>query len=67
MSFEHPPLIALPTGLCDADAAKLLDWLYELAATVQSHYAGQLHRYDHCRDERQQALWPAGADDEPPF
>ena len=67
MALDYPPLIALPTELCDADAAKLLDWLYELAATLESHYAGQIHRYYHHPDERQQPLWPEGPNDEPPF
>ncbi len=34
MLFEHPPLIALPTELSDEAAAKLLEWLYELAAKL---------------------------------
>ena len=67
MAFEYPPLIALPAELSDEAAAKLLEFLYELAAVVESHYAGQLHRYDHRPDERQQPLWPAGPNDEPPF
>jgi hypothetical protein len=64
VSFEYPPLIALPADLSDEAAAQLLEWLYELAATLESHYAGQLHRYYHRPDERQQPLW---RDDEPPF
>jgi len=61
---EHPPLIALPTELSEEAAAQLLQWLYELAAAVESQYAAQLLRYCHRDDERQQPLWP---DDEPPF
>ncbi len=64
MSFEHPPLIALPGELPDEAAAKLLEYLYEFAAALESHYAAQLHRYYHRGDERQQTLW---RDDEPPF
>ncbi len=64
MLSEHPPLIALPTELSDEAAATLLEWLYELAANLESHYAAQLHRHYHRGDERQQPLW---RDDEPPF
>lgn len=64
MLFEHPPLIALPTELSDEAAATLLEWLYELAANLESFYAAQLHRHYHRGDARQQPLWP---DDEPPF
>jgi hypothetical protein len=61
---EYPPLIALPTELCDEAAAQLLEFLYELAAAVESQYTGQLLRYYHQDDERQQ---PLCSDDEPPF
>ena len=64
MLFEHPPLIALPTELSDEAAATLLEWLYELAASLESHYAAQLHRHYRRGDARQHLLWP---DDEPPF
>ena len=65
MPFEpHPPLIALPTELSDEAAAQLLEFLYELATTLENHYTGQLLRYYHRPDHRQQPLWP---DDEPPF
>jgi len=64
VSFEQPPLITPPAELCDEAAAQLLQWLYELAAALESQYAAQLFRYYHRDDERQQPLWP---DDEPPF
>ena len=64
MSYEQPPLVALPTELSDEAAAQLLEWLYELAGALESHYAAELLRYYHRHDERQQPLWP---DDEPPF
>ncbi len=63
MSDEYPPLIALPTELCDEAAAQLIEFLYELAGALESHYTGQLLRYYHRDDERQQPLWP---EDEPP-
>ena len=64
MSDDYPRLIALPTELSDEAAAQLLEFLYELAAAVESQYTGQLLRYYHQGDERQQPLWP---DDDPPF
>lgn len=62
MAFEHPPLMPLPAELSDEAAAQLLEWLYELAAHLESHYAAQLQRYYHRSDRR--PLWP---DNEPPF
>lgn len=64
MSCEYPPLVAPPADLSDEAAAQLLDWLYELTAALESQYTGQLLRYYHRHDERQQPLWPG---DEPPF
>jgi hypothetical protein len=58
----YPPLIAVPDGLCDNDAAALLDFLYELAAAIESHYAGQLHRHHATQDDDQLSLL-----DDPPF
>ena len=58
-----PPLLALPTELSDETVAQLLECLYELARSLESHYAGQPHRYYHPGDERQQPLWS----DDPPF
>ena len=65
MSHEYPPVIALTTELSDEAAAQLLEFLYELAAAMENHYTGQLLRYYHRPDQRQQPLWPP--DDEPPF
>lgn len=62
MNQPYPPLIALPNGLCDDDAAALLDFLYELAAAIESHYAGQLHRHHAAQDDDQLSLL-----DDPPF
>jgi len=64
MSWEPLPNITLPGELSDETVAQLLECLYELARALESHYAGQLHRYHHPRDQRQQPLW---SDDEPPF
>jgi len=64
MPCEYPPVIALPCELTDEAAAQLIEWLYEFAASLESLYAAQLHRYYHRADPRQQPLW---RDDEPPF
>ncbi len=37
---------------------------YEVAHLFESYYAGQLHRYYHCTDERQADLWE---EKDPPF
>jgi hypothetical protein len=42
---ELPPLIAIPTELGDETVAQLLELLYDLAAAIESQYAGQLLRY----------------------
>ena len=65
VSDDHPPLIALPTELCDEAAAQLLEFLYELAGALENHYTAQLLRYYHRPDQRQPPLWPS--DDEAPF
>ncbi len=64
MDCEHPPLVALPTELSDESAAKLLEFLYELARVLENHYAAQLRRYYHPGDERQCDLW---RENDPPF
>lgn len=61
---DEPPLIALPDELPDEAAVALLEWLYEAARLIESHYAGQLHRYYHRPDPRQRELWDAR---DPPF
>ncbi len=64
MHTEHLPLVCLPTELCDDDAAKLLEFLHELARVLENTYAAQLHRYYHRGDDRQPDLWD---DHDPPF
>ena len=56
---REPPRIALPDELSDEAAAALLEWLYELAHLVETHYAGQLLRYYYRPDPRQHELWDA--------
>jgi len=50
------PLVCLPTGLSDEAAAKLVEFLYELTETLESHYFAQLHRYYHPSEIRQHDL-----------
>ena len=61
---DYPPLVPLPTELSDEAAAQLLEFLYELARTLENTYAAQLHRYYHAHDERQLDIWD---EQDPPF
>jgi hypothetical protein len=61
---DYPPLVTLPTDLSDEAAAKLLEFLYELARVLENHYAAQINRYYHPGDDRQPDLWD---DQDPPF
>jgi hypothetical protein len=38
------PLVCLPLGLCDDDAATLLQFLYDLTEALERHYTGELMR-----------------------
>ena len=64
MYDDPPPLVALPTDLSDEAAAKLLQFLHELARALEHYYAAQLHRHEHPVDERQGDFWD---DSDPPF
>jgi hypothetical protein len=46
------PLVCLPLDLPDSAAAELIEFLHQLTATLERHYAGQLHRYYSAADER---------------
>ena len=61
-AYERP-LLALPDDLDDAAVVALVEFLYEAARALENHYAGQLLRYYHRPDHRQQSLWH----DDPPF
>ena len=63
MNTEPRPCIAVPEDLTDEAAAALVEWLYDAARVLESHYAAQLLRHYQRPDERQSCLWP---DDEPP-
>ncbi len=43
------PIVCLPMELSDEAAAKLIEFLYELADSLERHYAGQLMRYTRSR------------------
>ena len=62
MNEPYPPTVPIPDALSDEAAAQLLECLYELARVLESHYAGQLHRYYARPDHRQLPLWK-----DPPF
>ena len=65
MSWEPVrPALALPDELSDETVAALLGLLYDLARELESHYAGQLHRYYHLQSVREQQL---AEDDEAPL
>jgi hypothetical protein len=63
MNHDYRPLVALPDGLCDADAVKLFRFLLELTHALGDHYDEALLRNQHRPDPRQRDLW----DDDPPF
>lgn len=58
------PIVELSDELSDQAVAQLVESLYELARTLENHYAAQLYRHYHRADERQQHLC---FDDDPPF
>ena len=64
MNHQPPPLIAVPLDLSDEAAAKLTDFLLQIAHQLESHYSEQLDRYHSGTDDRQPDLW---SDTDPPF
>ena len=64
MNHPPPPLIALPLDLSDEAAAKLTDFLLQIAHQMEDYYSEQLSRYHNRADERQPDLW---SDTDPPF
>lgn len=59
------PIVCLPMELSDESAAKLIEFLYELADALERHYAGQLMRYTRERSATPGA--PDTASDHSPF
>lgn len=64
MNEHSPTLIPLPAELSDEAAAQILELLYELAAALESAYAGQLRRYYRTGQNRPE---PPELDRDPPF
>ena len=61
-------LIDMPADVVsDEAAAKFVEFLHELTATMERHYCGQLLRYYHRDDIAQCDLVPAPPPTDPPF
>ncbi len=43
------PIVCLPLELFDESAARLIEFLYDLADALERHYAAQLMRYTRMR------------------
>ncbi|HEY7996935.1 MAG TPA: hypothetical protein VIE14_08690 [Steroidobacteraceae bacterium] len=62
------PIVVLPLELSDDSAAILIDFLHDLAAAIERHYAGQLlRRQQSTRQSQSPDLSDATADTDPPF
>ena len=64
MNYQPLPLIDIPLDLSDEAAAKLIDFLLQVAHQLENHYSEHLYRYHNGTDERQADLW---SDTDPPF
>ena len=60
------PLVCLPLGLCDDDAATLLQFLYDLTEALERHYTGELMRRNQQRRKRPEVS-PFTDPNDPPF
>ena len=60
------PLVCLPTGLSGDDAAKLIEFLYELTEALERHYFAQLHQRSH-HEISQRDLDITQTHSDPPF
>jgi hypothetical protein len=56
------PLVCIPLELPPPAAAELIDFLHQLTAAIERHYAGELHRYYREPDTARRA---ADTDDSP--
>jgi hypothetical protein len=61
------PLVCLPTDLSDEAAVKPLEFLHELTAALERHYAAQLRRYYYPSDIGQRDLERDSPITDPPF
>jgi uncharacterized protein with von Willebrand factor type A (vWA) domain len=66
MKPNDMPLVCLPLGLCDDDAATLLQFLYDLTEALERHYAGELMRRNHQRHATNHES-PFTDPEDPPF
>ena len=48
--MNHEPDFAFPSGLSDREATTLCDFLFQLAADADTHYLGQILRYQREND-----------------
>jgi hypothetical protein len=63
------PIVVLPLELSDDCAATLIDFLHELTAALELHYAGQLLRRQQSPTRQPRSPDPSAAttDTDPPF
>jgi hypothetical protein len=66
MKPNDMPLVCLPLGLCDDDAATLLQFLYDLTEALERHYAAELMRREH-QDRSSTTETPFADTEDPPF
>jgi hypothetical protein len=66
MKPNDMPLVCLPLGLCDDDAATLLQFLYDLTEALECHYAAELMRRNHQRHATTEES-PFTDPEDPPF
>ena len=64
MIHQPPPLITAALDLSDGAAARLIDFLLQIAHQKENYYSEQLYRYHNGIDERQPDLW---SDSDRPF
>jgi len=61
------PLVCLPLDLPDAAAAELIEFLHQLTAALERHYAGQLHHHYSAADQRDGESSASSPATDPPF
>ncbi len=61
------PLVCLPTHLSDEAAVKLVEFLHELAESIERYYCAELRRYYDRADFAQRDLAPDPTHTDPPF
>jgi len=61
------PIVCLPLELSDESAAKLIEFLYDIADALERHYAAQLMSYTRNRSAPSPATPTQAAPADPPF